>query len=205
MCEVATIANVIVAATAVAVGTTQAVSAEQSREAQKELAKDNARLQRRQIKDALQDETEANAQKSFNLARQALAARSVAKASNLGDRSVRAIARAINFDLGQDKATIAKNQEIARRQAAARLTGIDITLASQKEQIGDTSGLRMGLEITGAVIGGAQILQNGLGLFGGAQTAGLSTNVGRTLTPTNVFSTGNELNRTSMLTDFSIA
>lgn len=148
MCDPFTMSALAIAS--FGVGVAKAVSAQQSRESQKDLAKANATLQRAQVRTNLQDEGEANTQKAFELSRQALAARGVAQASNLGDRSVRAIARSINFDLGQDKAIIEKNRQIAAQAAAAKLSGIDITLASQKGEIGDTSGVTLGLEIAGA-------------------------------------------------------
>lgn len=152
MCDPVTLTVVAIGVTMATQSTMSAVSAEQSREAQKELAKRNARLQRGQVYSQLQQETEANAQKSLELARQAQIARGAAKAANLADRSVRAIGRSIGFQLGTDQATLERNQQIAAEQAAARLTGIDITLQSQKEQIGDTSGFAMGMDITSGLI-----------------------------------------------------
>ncbi len=131
-------------------GTGLAIQAEYKRDAQKNLAKANAKLQRQQITAGLQEDYEANAHKSFDLSRQALAARGISQAANLGDRSVRAIGRAIGFEVGQDKAIIQRNSEIAARVAAAKLTGIDLTLASQKLQIGNTSGSLLAQDIVSA-------------------------------------------------------
>lgn len=167
MCDPLTIAVVAMGVGQAAGGIMSAVGQAKGRDAQSELAKRNARLQRGQVYDQLQQETEANAQKNLELARAAQTARGAVKASNLADRSVRAIGRSIGFQLGSDQATVARNQEIAQQQAAARLTGIDISLQSQKAQIGDTSGLTLGLDIGSAVIGSAMstaMLGSSLGL-----------------------------------------
>lgn len=206
MCDPVTMTVVAVAvgSAVAAQGTVGAIGAEQSREAKKEYAKINARTQRGQVYANLQDQTEANAQKSFQLAQKALAARGVAQASNLGDRSVRAIGRAIGFELGQDQATIDKNQEIAQRTAAARLTGIDITLQSQKEQIGDTSGLQMGMEIAGAFIQGGMAAGQIIGAGGGFPTG--APDVGTTPTTTGTTQTTRKtILSPNALNDFMIA
>lgn len=82
-------------------------------------------------------QAEANAQSSFNVAVAALGARGNAQSANLGDRSVRAISRAVGFQEGTDKATIIRNQEIANGVASAKLRGINITQASQHLQVGN--------------------------------------------------------------------
>lgn len=141
-----------------------AVSGNEQREFQKDLARSNAELQRQQVRDQLQQEAEAAGQKNFDLARKALVAQGKADNSGLGDRSVKAIGRAIGFDLGQDRATIEKNVEIANNVAAARLRGIDITLANQEAQIGDTSGLQTAIDTFTLGLGFAQ---TGLGIASG--------------------------------------
>ena len=150
MCDPVSL-TVIVAAT-VAISTATAVEDQKAREAQKKLVKANANLQATQVRNKQGAQAEAAAQKEFNLTRAALTARGASKSTELGDRSVRAIGRAIGFELGSDKATVRRNQELAAETAAARLTGINLTEQSQLGQIGDTSGLRLGLEITGGVL-----------------------------------------------------
>ena len=116
---------------AIVAGTTGSFGAEgqhQARKDQKKLVEANAVLQRSQVRTNLQETAEANADKQFQLSRKALLARGeVYNQASLGERSVRALGRSIGFDLGQDKATIQRNQKIAQDHAAARLYGINIT------------------------------------------------------------------------------
>lgn len=171
MCDSQSLGIAAVAATPFTGGTSllllpaaMAVSANEQRVFQKDLAKANAQLQREQIRATLQDETEAAAQKNFELAREALVAKGAAENTGLGDRSVKAISRAIGFDLGQDRATVEKNVETANRVASARLRGVDITLANQEAQIGDTSGFQTGID---AITLGLGFAQTGLGIASG--------------------------------------
>jgi hypothetical protein len=188
MCEPATIALIaiaIVAIASVASTTTVAVNAQKAAEAQNKVSKANARLKRQQTAQAQAQESEANAQKAFELARQAQVAKGAAKAKNLGERSVRAIGRSIGFQLGSDKATLQRNQEIAATTAAARLRGIDLTRTSEQIQIGDTSGVTMGLAIGTGVLsaaGGAVAGASNLGL-GIPSTSTAPTTAGNVAAP----------------------
>lgn len=151
----------------------------EARSNQAELAKQNARLQRYQIAEQVGQESELSAQKAYELSRAALVARGSANAQNLGDRSVRALGRAIGFELGQDKSILARNIEIINAQAAARLQGVDISLASAKVQIGSSSNTSLGLEIFGTIVETGRLgnilgSQNMNGMFGsgGGMTVG---------------------------------
>lgn len=128
-------------------------------------AKDQAALSKGKAKQETKNtviqagqEAEANAQKNFQLAQAALAARGEVNAANLGDRSVRAIGRAVGFQLGTDKATVKRNQEVANQVATARLRGIELTRASDKIQIGDPAtiaGTGAASTIAGSLSAGA--------------------------------------------------
>lgn len=159
-----TIAAVSIGVVATGAGVAAGVSSQQGRVAQKKLAKSNARLQRRQVEAQAQQGAKARADAEFDAARAAAAAYGQAKAAGLSTRSVAAIGRAVNFDLGKDKATRAEQAKIASEVTAAKLQGIDITLASQEAQIGDTSGLTLGLDITNATLEGAS---TGLSIYSG--------------------------------------
>lgn len=166
MCDPVSISvGIFAAVTTIASTTTSAVGAQETAKAQKEAARASAKLQRHQAEETAKREGEAAADKNFDLTRKALQARGQARNQDLGERSVRAIGRAIGFEMGQDKTTIQKNLELAEKQRAARLAGIDITLASQEAAIGDTSGLGLGLEIGfGALSGAVSGLTTGLSL-----------------------------------------
>ncbi len=142
------------AATSVGLGTSiyNSVSLAEQRKNQDKLSEWNAKLQRGQIEDEQRHNQEAASQKTFELARSALADRGVIRSSSLGDRSVRALGRAIGFNLGQDRAVIKRNSEIANQEAAARLTGVALTRQSEIQSIGDTTGLVAGLEIGSAFV-----------------------------------------------------
>lgn len=128
-------------------------------------AKDQAALSKGKAKQETKNtviqagqEAEANAQKNFQLAQAALAARGEVNAANLGDRSVRAIGRAVGFQLGTDKATVKRNQEVANQVATARLRGIELTRQSDKIQIGDPAtiaGTGAASTIAGSLSAGA--------------------------------------------------
>lgn len=161
---------------------TNSVYSSEARSNQAEMAKQNARLQRYQIHEQLGQETEAAAQRAYELSRAALAARGSVNATNLADRSVRAIGRAIGFELGQDKSTVARNVEIINAQAAARLAGVDISLASAKAQIGSHGGLALAMEITGTIFQNLDIAGKAFGQYSGqtmmGQGAGGTTTTG---------------------------
>jgi len=152
MCDPVSIA---IAATYIAAGVAGQVSAQQGRVAQKKMAKANANLQRNQVKRQLAQKNEAAAEKSLELSRAYHAAKGQVAVQDLAQRSAAAIGRSIGFEVGRDQAVIASNTEEANLVASAQLRGIDITLESQKLQIGDTSGLALGLGITEAAISGA--------------------------------------------------
>lgn len=147
---------------------TNSVYSSEARSNQAEMAKQNARLQRHQIHEQLGQETEAAAQRAYELSRAALAARGSVNATNLADRSVRAIGRAIGFELGQDKSTVARNVEIINAQAAARLAGVDISLASAKAQIGSHGATALALEITGTIFQNLDIAGKAFGQYSGS-------------------------------------
>lgn len=163
-----------IAAIAVSVAsiTTTQVMADQQAKARKKLAKQNADLKRDQISAQHAQAAELSAQKMFELARSAQLAKGKAASKNLADRSVAAIGRSIGFELGQDKATLQKNQANIALEVGARLQGIELDLASQNLQIGDTSGLKLGLEIglgvSKGVVKGIGVLE-GIGTFDAAE------------------------------------
>ena len=150
-----------------AIQITNSVYSSEARSNQAETAKQNARLQRYQISEQLGQETEASAQRAYELSRAALVSRGAVNATNLADRSVRALGRSIGFELGQDKSTIARNVEIINAQAAARLAGVDISLASAKGQIGSTSSTALAIEITGSVFQSLDIAGKAFGQYAG--------------------------------------
>lgn len=127
------------------------VNQQKSAKNQQTLANQSAALQTRQIAAQAQADSEASAGRALELSRASLIAKGQAKASGLGDRSVRAIGRSIGFDLGSDLATLERNQQLGNLQSNARLQGINLDLNSQRQQIGDTSGLGLGLQIGGTL------------------------------------------------------
>lgn len=132
-------------------GIASGVQAEQSAAAAKKTSKKGAASKKIAALTAQQQGAEAAAQKQFQASRAALAAKGKVKASNLGDRSVAALSRAVGFELGTDKATIRRNQQIANLEASARLFGIDVEAQSRRNRIGETGGLTLGLN-TGATL-----------------------------------------------------
>ncbi len=173
------IALAIAAAISIASATTTAVMQQQQAKAQKKLAKANAALKRDQITRKQALSAEVSGQKMFELAKAAQLAKGAAEAQGLADRSVAAIGRAIGFELGQDKATLQKNQEIAAIESGAQLRGVQLDLDSQKLQIGDTSGARLGLQIGFSVLkagstAAAGVIGGGVGPT--ADTSGLGGN-----------------------------
>lgn len=137
MCYAQMIQQIAVSVKNKAIGIPRAIQGEQMKRRQWNMARDNAMLQTTQVKNNLMSEADAAAERSFQLARAALQTRGRVQASPLGDNSVRAISRAIGFELGQDTSILEKNVELANQAARARLAGIDLTLADQKLQIGD--------------------------------------------------------------------
>ena len=166
MCEPVSISLAIASSIALTIASTtaNAIMQQQQASAQKKLAKAAANLKRTQVSAKQALGAESAGQRMFELAKAAQLAKGTVASANLADRSVAAIGRSIGFELGQDKATIQKNQETAALETGARLRGIDLDLDSQLLQIGDTSGLRLGLQIGGAVVAG----------IGSAATAGLA-------------------------------
>ena len=171
MCEPVSISLAITAAVvSIASSTANAVMQAQQAKAQKASAKAAANLKRDQIASKHSQAAEASGNKMFELARQAQIAKGAVSAQGLSDRSVAAIGRSIGFELGQDKATLKRNQEIAAEHVGAQLHGIDLELVSQKQQIGDTSGVKLGFQVAGGVASGINTglsLGNALGGFGG--------------------------------------
>ena len=147
--------SITIAVVAISAGVTAQVQAQQARVAQKKMAKANANLQRGQVKRQLSQKNAVAAEKSLELSRAYHAAKGQVAVQDLAQRSAAAIGRSIGFEVGRDQAVIAANTEEANLVASAQLRGIDITLDSQKLQIGDTSGLALGLGITESVISGA--------------------------------------------------
>lgn len=117
-------------------GIRQAQVAEANAKDQQRLSKENQKLQQAEVQRSLNEQGEATAQRKYELARAALAARGKVDSTNLGDNSVRAIRRSIGFELGSDRATIDRNRELLRDEGYAKLRGINITRASEKLQIG---------------------------------------------------------------------
>ena len=154
------------------VGIVQAINADATRHNQLRLSAQNARLARSQVSNQLAQEAEANAQKNFELARTAVAVRGEAQASNLGDRSVRALGRAVGFELGQDRASVARNQEIANAEARARLMGIQITRETEKSQIGEHGGMTLAFSLLGPVMQGSSAVAGAVGGLSGGPTGG---------------------------------
>ena len=144
-----------------------ASAARVSREAAKAVASEKKTLEAKQeaknVSVQAGQEAEANAQKNFQLAQAALVARGEVNAANLGDRSVRAIGRAVGFQLGTDKATVKRNQEVANQVATARLRGIELTRQSDKIQIGDPATI--------AGTGAASTIAGGLSAGAGVYSA----------------------------------
>lgn len=133
-------------------GASAGTSAKQAKD-QGSLIKAQAREESRNVLAQANTEAESNAQKNFELAVAAAAGRGEVNAANLADRSVRAIGRAVGFQLGTDKATVKKNQELANSVASARLRGIGITQQSQRLQVGNPSTIA-GVGAVNAIAGG---------------------------------------------------
>lgn len=172
MCEPVTLSIIAasIGAGQAGVGIAKAISDDATRHNQLRLSSQNARLARSQVATQLSQEAEANAQKNFELARTAVATQGEIRASNLGDRSVRALGRAVGFELGQDKASVARNQEIANQEARARLLGIHITRQTEKQQIGPHGGMTLALNLIGPILQGASTGMSGASLVGGSST-----------------------------------
>lgn len=143
-------------------GASAGVSAKQAKE-QGTLIKAQAREEARNIRAQVNVEAQGNAQKNFELAAAALAARGEVNAANLGDRSVRAIGRAVGFQLGTDKATVKQNQELANSIASARLRGVAVTKQSARLQVGNPGVI--------AGVGAVNTLASGLNAGAGAYNA----------------------------------
>lgn len=185
------IALAIAAAIAIASATTTAVMQQQQAKARAKLAKQNAALKRDQIATKQALGAEVSGQKMFELAKAAQLAKGAAESQGLADRSVAAIGRSIGFELGQDKATLQKNQDIASLEAGSQLRGVQLDLDSQLLQIGDTSGLKMGLSIGFSVLqAGGTAIAGGIGGGLGATTSAASAATAAQLIPTPSISSG---------------
>ena len=147
-------------------GTAQAVNQQKAAKSQNKLSQMNQELQNAQVGRAQTQQAEAQANRAFELSRQFQMSKGQAQNAGLGDRSVRAIGRSLGFQLGADKATLKRNQEIANTQAAARMRGIQLTRESEKIQIGDTSAAGLGLQIGTSVIGAASSAVSSAGSLG---------------------------------------
>jgi hypothetical protein len=143
-------------------GSSGGVSAKQAKE-QNTLINAASKAERRNVTTQANQSAEASAQSNFEIAVAALAGRGNVQAANLGDRSVRAITRAVGFQEGTDKATVKRNQEIVNQTASARLQGIDITKQGQQLQVGSPAAI--------AGIGAVNALAGGLNMGAGAYQA----------------------------------
>lgn len=141
-------------------GASAGVNAKQAK-AQGAAVKQQAKNDRQNAVAQANTESMGSAQSSFELAVQGIAGRGQAYSSGLSEKSVRAIGRAVGFQTGTDRATVAKNQDIANQVATARLRGINLTESSQKLQVGDP-GAVAGIGAIGAL---AQGLRTGAGAY----------------------------------------
>lgn len=174
-------------------GVATAVSQQEQAEAAKDAADARFEFETGQINRNLEGQAAQNAQRNFELARQAAEDRGIVQASGLGDRSVRALSRAVGFKLGQDKATVQRNQRIATETAAARLHGARISRDDAHLRAGDTSGATLGLQIGGSVLRGAL---SGLSTF-----TALGGSFGEIPPP----DAGTDLDIDTTFTDFAVA
>ncbi len=140
-------------------GTVSGVQSEQAAQAADDASEDKAKLETSEAARELSEAGEVASQKRFELARSALAQRSVAQNSGLSEKSVLALARSADFQAGLDKTTVDRNLEIKQQKAAAQLRGVRITRATEKAGIGGTSTTRLV-----ASIGGAGVRSIGTGL-----------------------------------------
>lgn len=162
MCSPTLIALAVSAAVSV---TTTSVSAANQTKAGKnanKVSKWNQDLKNAQIGANNQQASEAAAHKAFDASRKFQLARAASQNSGLGDNSIRAIGRSLGFELGQDKTTLERNQELANQAAGYQIYGVDLTRESEQVQIGDTSGSGLAASIGLGVVGAAASVATGL-------------------------------------------
>lgn len=169
-------------------GVAGAVEAREQAQHANRLSRANQRLGKSQTSRELHVRTQENARQTFSVAREALAARGSAQASGLGERSIRALTRAISVQENADLATIATNQENARVEAAARLQALELQRASERAQIGSggVTDLATGV-LTSAVAGLTTFASLGSSalMIPGAGGAGAMPSSGDITTPNN--------------------
>lgn len=158
MCEPATLitigtyAGYAAVAGGLAAGTASAVQEQKAAEERKKAADKALSFATAESAKITRDEAEATAEESFELARTAAVNRGLAQNSGLGVTSVRALSQAVGFQLGQDKATLEKNMRTANADQRARIDAANMQRESEYGQAGDTTGLRLGLQIGGSLI-----------------------------------------------------
>jgi len=155
MCEPVTIGTAIaygVVAAGLAAGTTTAVLEQQAAVEKKKSADKALSFATAESAQITRGEAETTAEESYELAREAAINRGLAQNSGLGVTSVRALTKAVGFQLGQDRATLQKNMATANADAHARLDAANMQRESEYGQAGDTTGLRLGLNIGASVV-----------------------------------------------------
>lgn len=164
MCEPVTIAAITVGVVAAASGTASAVEKQEQAEAMKSMSATKLAFDTAKIKANLESKAEQAAEQRLELARDAAEARGRVLNTGAGDNSIRALSRAVGFELGQDQATVDKNVRIANRVAADQLFTARMQHEQTRQKAGDTSGVRLGFDIAGALVGG---VASGLSVFSG--------------------------------------
>jgi hypothetical protein len=182
----------------------QIIGERQAKNKQKQLSLHNARLQKLQIVRNLSQTGEATAQRNFELARQTLVAKGKVQNSPLGNRSVRAIARAIGFENSQDQAVLARNFDIAREEARNKLMGVDITHYNNLLQIGDTSDRGLTMQMVGISAEGIGKSIGAGGTYSGPKETG-TINISRVGTDKDAVGSNNDYNFSSTYGNLGIA
>jgi len=167
MCDPASISAAIIV-TGLVAGTTSAAVEQKSAEEKKKAADKALMFEVGESAAITQQEAEVSAEESFQLAREAAINRGLAQNSGLGVTSVRALSQAVGFDLGQDRATLQKNMKTANADAMRRVEVANANREAAYAEAGDTTGLRMGLQIGGAIVAAAA---GGAGVVASANAA----------------------------------
>jgi hypothetical protein len=106
-----------------------------------------------QITQEQHQESEKAAQQGFQLQRAALEAVGSVDNANLSDRSVKALGRAVNFELGTDQATVDRNVEFARQSAQSQLNNVSARLEQTRVGVGNLGAGSLAASITTGLIG----------------------------------------------------
>ena len=155
MCDPVTITGLVVGGMAAGGGITDSVNKHKAAKSAKNQAKNAYRQARVDVGSRLQDEAEAAANDQFELARARLEQQGEIRASGASQNSVRALSRLVGFEIGQEQAAVNRNFEEAEVAARQGLVAANKARDAAYIAAGDTSGVALGMNIAGSVVGGA--------------------------------------------------